>query len=191
MSDLKVPVGVSNRHLHLSQSDLEVLFGEGYQLSEMKPLSQPGQYAAQETVKVIGPKGSFPKVRILGPVRPRTQVEISKTDSFVLGVTPPIRDSGDINGSAAIILEGPQGRVELKEGLIIAQRHLHMHTDEAASLGLKDKEWISIKLEGERALTFDRVLVRAHPQFARDLHIDIDEANAAGVVTGDGGVIVK
>ncbi len=191
MSSSQVPVGISNRHLHLSQSDLETLFGKGYELKQMKPLSQPGQYAAEETVSLIGPKNTITKVRILGPVRPQTQVEISRADSFVLGITPPVRDSGSINGSPGIIIEGPKGKAELKEGVIIAQRHLHLHTDEAAELNLKDKEYISVKFEGDRGVIFNNVLVRVNPNFAKDLHLDIDEANAAGLSNGDLGIIIR
>lgn len=191
MSTDKVPVGISNRHLHLSQSDLETLFGKGYELKQSKPLSQPGQYAAEETVTLFGPKNSITKVRILGPVRPQTQVEISRADSFVLGLTPPVRDSGSISGSPGIIIEGPKGRVELKEGVIIAQRHLHLHTDEANELNLKDKDYISIKFDGIRSVLFSNVLVRVSPNFAKDLHLDIDEANAAGLSNGDLGTIVR
>lgn len=191
MSEYSVPVGISNRHLHVSQEHLEILFGPGYQLKSMKPLSQPGQYAAEETVNLIGPKSTIAKVRILGPVRPCTQVEVSRTDSFILGITPPVRDSGSLSGTPGITIEGPKGKVELKEGAIIAQRHLHLHTDEAAEYGLKDKEWISIKFEGERSIVFNRVLVRVGPNFAKDLHLDTDEANAAGLTNGDRGIIIK
>ncbi len=191
MSDFKVPVGISNRHLHVSQTDLEKLFGEGYELKQLKPLSQPGQFAAEETVNLIGPKGTIFKVRILGPVRPSTQIEISRTDSFALGIVPPVRDSGSITGTPGIIIEGPKGRVEVKEGVIIAQRHLHLHTDEASELGLKDKEWISVKFEGERGVVFNNVLVRVNPNFAKDLHLDTDEANAAALANGTLGIIIK
>lgn len=191
MSEIKVPVGISNRHLHVSQSDLETLFGKGHQLKNVKDLSQPGQYACEETVTLIGPKGTLSKVRILGPVRPVTQVEVSRTDCFSLGITPPIRDSGSISGSPGIIIEGPAGRVELKEGVIIAQRHLHLHTDEAAAMGLKDREIISIKFPGIRETTFGNVLVRVHPNFKMDFHLDTDEANAAGLNNGDLGIVIK
>jgi putative phosphotransacetylase len=191
MSNNQVPVGISNRHLHVSQEHLEILFGKGHELTPTKPLSQPGQFACEETVNLIGPKSTLSKVRILGPVRPNTQVEVSKTDSFTLGANPPVRDSGALSGSASIIIEGPAGKVEIKEGLVIAQRHLHLHTDEAKELGLNDKDWISLKFEGERGLTFDRVLVRAHPNFAKDFHLDTDEANAAGLSNGMLGTIIR
>jgi putative phosphotransacetylase len=191
MSEHKVTVGISNRHLHVSLPDLETLFGKGYQLKSVKDLSQPGQFACEETVTLIGPKGSLSKVRILGPVRPATQVEVSRTDSFVLGLTLPVRDSGTISGSPGIIIEGPAGKVELKEGVIIAQRHLHLHTDEAATMGLHDKEIISVKFAGIRETIFGNVLVRVHPNFKMDLHLDTDEANAAGLANGDSGTVLK
>ncbi|MCL6588587.1 MAG: phosphate propanoyltransferase [Firmicutes bacterium] len=186
MGQNQVPIGISNRHLHVSQTDLEALFGSGYELHPTKPLSQPGQFACEETVNLIGPKGAIQKVRILGPVRPRTQVEVSKTDSFTLGISPPIRDSGSLAGSPGITIEGPRGKITINEGVIIAQRHLHLHTSEAQKLGLEDKSYISVKCEGaDRELIFNRVLVRVHDNFAMDLHIDTDEANAANVKNGD------
>lgn len=188
---IKVPVGVSNRHVHLSQEDLETLFGEGATLTVKKELSQPGQFAAEETVNLIGPKRSIPNVRILGPVRPQTQVEISLTDSFTLGVTAPVRDSGNLENTPGIIIEGPKGRIEIKEGVIIAQRHLHLHDTEAAELGLKDQDYIQVKADGIRGLIFDQVLVRVSPKFKKDLHLDIDEANAAGLKTGDLVTVIK
>ena len=181
----KVPVGVSNRHVHLTTEDLETLFGAGYQLTVKKDLSQPGQFAAEETVDLIGPKRSIPKVRILGPVRPQTQVEISLTDSFTLGIAAPIRDSGNLKDTPGLIIEGPKGRIELKEGVIIAQRHLHLHDSEAEELGLQDQDYVQAKAEGIRGLVFDQVLVRVGPKYKKDLHLDIDEANAAGLNHGD------
>ncbi|HHU51665.1 MAG TPA: phosphate propanoyltransferase [Firmicutes bacterium] len=181
----KVPVGISNRHVHLSQEDLELLFGPGHQLTLKKDLSQPGQFAAEETVDLIGPKGSIKKVRILGPVRPQTQVEISITDCFALGVKPPVRDSGDLTGTPGITIEGPKGKIDIKEGVIVAQRHLHLHTTEAEELGLKDKDYISVKTEGPRSVIFENVLVRVGPKYAKDLHVDTDEANAAALKNGD------
>lgn len=191
MAEFTVPVGISNRHLHVSQKDLAILFGEGYELKSFKPLSQPGQFAAEEQVTISGPKGSIAKVRILGPIRSQTQVEISRTDSFVLGITPPVRDSGSLVDSAPVTIEGPKGKIELTEGAIIAQRHLHLHTTEAAEMGLKDKDIISVKFDGPRAVVFNNVLVRAHQNFAKDLHIDTDEANAAGLSNGNLGTVIK
>ncbi|HOP73919.1 MAG TPA: phosphate propanoyltransferase [Bacillota bacterium] len=191
MSNYTVPVGISNRHLHLSQEHLEILFGKGHELTPMKPLSQPGQYAAEEVVTLVGPKNKIAKVRVLGPVRPKTQVEISRTDSFILGVNPPVRDSGALDGSAGIVLEGPAGSVTLDEGVIIAQRHIHLHTDEAAEMGLKDKDIVSVKFDGPRGVIFNNVLVRVSPNFAKDFHLDTDEANAAGLNNGDQGIVLK
>jgi len=187
MKEKKVPVGISNRHVQLTKEHLAILFGPEHNLTPIKDLSQPGQFAADETVSLIGPKGRIDRVRILGPVRKQTQVEISRTDSFTLGLIPPppVRDSGDLSGTPGIIIEGPKGQVEIEEGVICAQRHLHLHPSEAEKLGLKDKQYVSVRAEGERALVFERVLTRVHPQFAMDLHIDIDEANAAGLKNGD------
>lgn len=180
-----IPVGLSNRHLHVSDADLAVLFGEGYELTELKPLSQPGQYAAEECVEVHGPKGSFGKVRILGPTRPETQVEISITDSFKLGIKAPVRQSGDIEGSPGCKLVGPKGEVEISEGVIIAARHIHMTTADAEGFGLKDMDMVQVKSEGLRSITFDNVLVRAKDSYALEMHLDMDEGNAAAIKNGD------
>jgi putative phosphotransacetylase len=156
----------------------------------MKPLSQPGQYAANETVEVIGPKGEFPKVRILGPVRKRTQLEVSRTDAFVLGINPPVRESGNIAGSAGITIKGPAGQVTIEEGVIVAARHIHFHTSDADRFGIADKQLLSVRLHGERGLVLDNVIARVSPEYALDLHIDTDEANAAGAKTGDTAEII-
>ncbi|MFD0711353.1 phosphate propanoyltransferase [Paenibacillus sp. GCM10027626] len=185
-----VPVGVSARHIHLSQQHVEQLFGAGAALTEMKPLSQPGQFAANETVEVIGPKGSFPKVRILGPARKRTQLEISRTDAFAIGVNPPVRESGDIAGTPGITIKGPAGEVTLDEGVIVAARHIHFHTDDANKWGIADKQKLKVRLSGERGLILDNVIARVSPEFAMDMHIDTDEANAAGAKTGDHAEII-
>jgi putative phosphotransacetylase len=182
---LKIPVGVSNRHVHVSEKDMEILFGSGKGLTKFKDLGQPGQYAADEKVELIGPKGSIGGVRVLGPTRGRTQVEISRTDAFKLGITPPVRDSGDLDGSAPITLKGPQGSVELNEGVIIAHRHIHITPDLAEKHGLQDKQMVSVACEGPRALTFDKVLVRVSDKFALEFHVDVDEANAALLNNGD------
>jgi putative phosphotransacetylase len=186
----KIPVGVSARHIHLSQEHVELLFGHGYQLTEFKPLSQPGQYAANETVAVIGPKGSFPKVRILGPARKATQLEVSRTDSFALGVKAPVRESGDIAGSAGITIKGPAGEITIEEGVIIAARHIHFHTSDADKWGITDKQKLRVAVGGERGVIFEQVIARVSPDFALDMHIDTDEANAAGINNGDIAVIV-
>lgn len=181
----EVPIGVSARHIHLSQEHVELLFGQGYELTEMKPLSQPGQFAANETVAVVGPKGNFAKVRILGPARKRTQLEVSRTDAFALGVNPPVRESGDTKGSAGIKLQGPAGEVTIEEGVIVAARHIHFHTSDAERFGIADKQSLRVRFAGERGVVFENVVARVSEQFALDMHIDTDEANAAGVKNGD------
>ncbi|BBH20790.1 phosphate propanoyltransferase [Paenibacillus baekrokdamisoli] len=186
----KVPVGVSARHIHLTQEHVELLFGQGAALTSMKPLSQPGQFAANETVEVIGPKGSFPKVRILGPVRNLTQLEVSRTDAFSLGIHPPLRESGNIEGSAGITIKGPAGEVTIEEGVIVAARHIHFHTSDAERLGIADKQRLSVRLSGERGIILENVIARVSEAFALDLHIDTDEANAAGAKTGDEAEII-
>lgn len=190
MEQKLVPVGVSARHIHLSAAAVEQLFGKGYELTEAKPLSQPGQYAANETVEVIGSKGAFPKVRILGPVRKDTQLEVSRTDAFALGVNPPVRESGDIAGSAGITLRGPAGELVLKEGVIVAARHIHFHTSDAERLGIADKQLLKVRFGGERGVVFEQVIARVSPSFALDMHIDTDEANAAGIKNGDQAEII-
>ncbi len=186
-----VPIGVSARHIHLSEEHVEALFGAGYTLTEMKPLSQPGQYAANETVAVIGPKGQFEKVRILGPVRKRTQLEVSRTDAFALGVKPPVRESGDIAGSAGIKLQGPAGEVTIEEGVIVAARHIHFHSSDAERWNIEDKQRLRVRVGGDRGVVFENVIARVSDDFALDMHIDTDEANAAGIANGDSGEIVE
>jgi putative phosphotransacetylase len=180
-----IPIGVSNRHIHLSREHLTQLFGEGVELTVLKELSQPGQFAANETVTVEGPKGKIENVRILGPARSMTQLEISKTDSFKLGVNPAVRLSGDIEGTPGIAIHGPKGTITVDKGVIIAKRHIHMTPDDAEKFGVKDGQVVKVKTSGERALMFDEVVVRVNENFALDMHIDTDEANAAGLKTGD------
>lgn len=180
----KVPVGISNRHIHLSQEDLETLFGTGYELTVRNELSQTGQFAAQETLTIEGPKSALHNVRILGPTRKETQVEISRTDAFALGVKPPVRDSGSLEGSPGITLIGPKGKVDLEKGVIIAHRHIHMSEEDAEAFGVKDKEMVSVRVGGERGVTFDNVLVRVRSDFVLEMHIDTDEANAAMLGNG-------
>ncbi|MBA7688284.1 Phosphate propanoyltransferase [subsurface metagenome] len=187
----KIPVGLSNRHLHLTTKDLEILFGKGAKLTKLRDLSQPGQFAANETVTLVGPKGRMDKVRILGPVRKETQVEVSRTDSYILGIKPPVRISGDIKGSGGIKIIGHKGEIDLREGVIIAQRHIHMSPDEARGFGVKDGDIVKVKVAGERALIFDNVIIRSGPTHNLDFHIDIDEANAAGLSQGDLIEIIK
>lgn len=180
-----IPIGVSARHIHLSQTDLVSLFGEGYELSSFKDLSQPGQFAAHETVAIIGPKGQFDKVRILGPIRPQTQIEVSRTDAFMLGIHPPVRESGQIDGTPGLRVIGPKGEVTLEQGVIVAARHIHFHSSDANQWGIQDKQLLRVHLRGERPLIFEDVIARVSDQFALDMHIDTDEGNAAGVKTGD------
>ena len=174
-------VETSARHVHLSQEDLETLFGKGYQLTKKKDLSQPGQYACEERVTVVGTKKEMPGVSILGPVRPVSQVEISLTDARSIGVAAPIRESGDVAGSGACKLVGPCGEVELKEGVIAAKRHIHATPEDAEKLGVQDKDVVSVNIDTDgRSLVFGDVVVRVSPKFALAMHIDTDESNAAG-----------
>ena len=180
-----IPIGVSNRHIHLSQADLETLFGKGYELTPIKELSQPGQYACKEVLTIIGPSmRPIENVRVLGPVRKASQVEISQTDSYTLKVKPPVRESGKIEGSAPIRIVGPQGIVELKEGCIIANRHIHMSPDEAMYFGLKDCDYVDIDVNGKRRTKWYDVQVRVHKDFRLEMHVDTDDANAAGIGNG-------
>jgi len=184
-NQILVPVGISNRHIHLSNEDLFVLFGPDYQLTKLKDLKQPGEFAAQETVTLVGTKGVIQNVRILGPTRKQTQVEISRTDAFTLGVPAPVRESGKVEGSAGITLVGPCGSVTIKEGVICALRHIHISTAEANSLGLKDRSLVSVKVPGERGMTLSQVLLRVADDFVLEMHLDTDEANAAWVKNND------
>jgi len=185
-----IPIGISSRHVHLSEKDIEILFGQGYRLTPRKEL-QPGQFAAEETVTMVGPKGIIKKVRILGPVRSITQVEISRTDAFVLGINPPLRDSGVLQGSASLVLVGPAGCLKLNEGVICAARHIHFHTSDAQKLGIRDGDRVKVRIDGERGLVFENVLARVSDQFRLEMHIDTDEANAAGVKNGDTSVLIS
>lgn len=185
MSKKMLPAALSNRHIHLSQEDIETLFGTGYELTKAKDLSQPGQFACEEKVDLVGPKNTIKGVRVLGPARPKTQVEISLADGFVLGVKPPVKDSGDIAGSPGAKIVGPKGEVEMKEGIIAAARHIHMHTSDAEAFGVVDKQKVKVKTTGERSVVFENVLVRVHETFALEMHVDVDEGNAAALKNGD------
>jgi len=187
----KVVVGISNKHLHVSQADLEALFGKGYELTVFKDLGQPGQYACNEKVDIVGPKGTLKGIRILGPVRPNTQIELSMTDARSIGIDAPIRESGDVAGTPGAKLVGPAGEVDLKEGVIVALRHVHLTEEQAKEAGVKDKEFVSLKFEGPRAVIFDNVLIRANVNYEGEIHLDTDEGNAAGVSTGAIGEIIK
>jgi len=178
---LKIIVESSARHAHVTKEHLAILFGEDHGLHNKRELSQPGQYLTEEKIRIEGPRGAIDKVSILGPERPATQVEISLTDARVLGIAPPIRESGDIAGSAALKIVGPAGSVELTEGAIAAKRHIHLTPDVAQQHGLKDKQIVSVKVGGERGIIFDEVVCRVHANFAPAMHIDYDESNAAGL----------
>ncbi len=184
--DRFVPVGVSARHVHLTQRDLEALFGPGYQLTPIKPISQPGQFASKEQVAIIGPKGRIDKVRVLGPVRPETQIEISVSDSFVLGAKNcPIRLSGDLEGTPSVTIEGPKGSITVPKGLIVAARHLHMNDEQAKAYGIHDGQVVSLRVGGARPCTMEGVICRTGAKHELEVHIDTDEANACGLKTGD------
>ncbi len=187
----EVLVETSARHVHVSKADLETLFGAGYELTKKKDLSQPGQYACEERVQVIGAKGSFPAVSILGPTRPDTQLELSASDARSIGVDAPCRESGDVAGSGACKLVGPKGEVELKEGVIVAKRHIHATPADAEKYGLSDKQIVDVKVESDgRTLTFGDVIVRVNPAYALAMHIDTDESNAAFATPGMMGEIL-
>ncbi len=191
-SDMTVPVGISNRHIHLTQADVETLFGEGYKLTVLRDLSQPGQYACKETLTIVGPSlRPIEGVRVLGPVRKASQVEISCTDSYVLKVKPPVRESGKIAGSAPITIIGPKGVVALKEGCIIANRHIHMSLEDGRRFGLSDGDYVTVEAEGTRRTRFYDVQVRVSDAFSLEMHLDTDDANAVGLRNGSRVTVVK
>ena len=186
-----VPIGVSARHIHLTQADVETLFGKGYQLTKKKEL-MGGQFASNELVTIVGLKlRAIENVRILGPVRKASQVEISATDAIKLGIKAPIRESGKIEGSAPIAIVGPCGVIYLKEGCIIASRHIHMSPADAQAAGVKNGDIVSVKVDNERATTYNNVLIRVDPSFTLEMHIDTDEAHAAKISTGMKAEIIK
>lgn len=188
----QVLVETSARHLHLSQKDLDMLFGEGYSLTNKKDLSQPGQFACAERVDVVGPKRTLEGVTVLGPLRKTTQIELSMTDARSIGLDAPVRESGDIEGSAGCKLVGPKGEIELKQGVIVAKRHIHMTPEDATEFGVKDKDVVSVKIDSEgRSLVFGDVIVRVSDKFALAMHIDTDESNAAGVKYGMMGTVIR
>lgn len=176
-----VPVGISNRHIHLSQADLDQLFGAGYQLTPMKELSQPGQFACKETVTICGPKGAIEKVRVLGPVRKETQIEIVAGDCFKLGVKAPAKLSGDLAGTPGITVVGPKGSVQTAQGLIVAQRHIHMAPADAQDYGVQDGQIVKIRVGGLRGGIYDNVAIRVTTSSKLECHLDTEEANAMGV----------
>jgi len=183
---VRIPVAISARHAHLSQPTIDRLFGKGHELAPRAPLSQTGQFSAEETVTLVGPRGKLPDVRLMGPPREHDQVEISRTDEFVLGVDAPVRISGDLANTPGITIEGPAGRVTLPSGLICARRHIHMSLEDAGRLGVRDCDVVAVRIDTDgRDLQFGDVMVRVSPQFRLELHLDTDEANAAGVKPGD------
>lgn len=184
--NFKVTVGLSNKHVHLSKEHIDILFGEGHILTPIKNLSQPGQFACDEKVDLVGPKRTIKGVRILGPARKETQVEISISDGMTLGINNIcVRDSGNTEGTPGIKIVGPNGEVELSKGVIVASRHIHMHTSDAEKYGLKDKDVVEVKVGGLRSLVFDNVLIRVSDQYTLDMHLDVEEGNAAGLKNGD------
>lgn len=187
----RVEVGISNKHLHLSAADIETLFGKGRELTPIKDLKQPGQFASEEKVDIVGPKGSIRGLRVLGPARPETQIELSATDARGIGLAPPIRESGKLDGSPGIKVVGPAGEVELEKGVIIALRHIHLSEAQAREAGVKDKDLVDVATFGTRPLIFQDVLIRAGSMYEREFHVDTDEGNAAGIGNGDYIEIIK
>ena len=183
-----IPVGVSNRHIHLTRADVDTLFGAGYELQPLKDLSQPGQYACKECLTIVGPSlRPIENVRVLGPLRKATQVEISRTDSFTLKVKPPVRESGKLDGSAAITIIGPKGVITIPQGCIIANRHIHMSPADGERFGVKDGDYVTVDAGGTRRTRFFDVQVRVNDAFRLEMHVDTDDANAAGI--GNGAVV--
>ena len=182
--ELGISVGISNRHIHLCQEDVEALFGSGYQLTIKKWLKQPGQYATAETVTIVGPKGSLANVRVLGPTREKSQLQLSKTDSCALGVKAPINESGDLPHAGAVCVLGPKGMVTLKQNVIVAKRHIHMSPMDAAKFNVVNKQLVAIKTSGEREMIFMDTVIRVDDNFRLECHLDTDEANAASLKNG-------
>lgn len=176
-----VPVSISARHLHLQKEHVEMLYGKGYRLTHFKEISQPGQFACNEKVTLQGPKGMIENVRVLGPLRERTQVEIARTDARKLGISPPVRNSGNIDGSAPITLIGPKGSITLDEGCIIADRHIHMTPQDAKDFGVNNKQKVSVHVEGDKGGMMGQVTIRVNERYALDMHIDTDDANAFNI----------
>lgn len=174
----KIPTGISVRHIHLERNHVEALFGPGYQLKEKKKLSQPGQFACKETLEAVGPKGSISRIRVLGPERKRSQVEISWSDARILGISPPVRPSGDLEGTPGILLKGPYGQVFLEQGVIIADRHIHMTPADAERFGVSDGQILEVEADGEKGGIMKQVRIRVSKDYALDFHIDTDDGNA-------------
>jgi putative phosphotransacetylase len=185
-----IPVEVSARHVHLSQQHIEILFGNDYKMTKKKDLSQLGQFQCNERVTLIGPKGVIQGVAILGPARHKTQVEISKTDARVLGVDPPVRESGQLDGSASLYIATEKAVIEARGSVIVAKRHIHMTPEDAKNFNVHDKQIVSVRVKGDRTVVFEDVVVRVSSHFKLNMHIDFDEANAAGCRTGAVGEII-
>ncbi|MEN3003914.1 phosphate propanoyltransferase [Dehalobacterium formicoaceticum] len=187
----QVPLGISNRHIHLSQEHIDVLFGEGYQLQEIKDLSQPGQYAANEVLTVVGNKGVLQGIRILGPARKQTQVELSQTEARQLGIKAPLRESGNLAGTPGCVLIGPKGPLVINEGCIVAKTHVHFHTEDGQRMNIKDGDKIDLIVKGEKEVIFCGVIARVGDTHKLDFHLDTDEANAAMAKNGDFAYIIN
>ena len=185
-----VPIGVSNRHIHLDRADMDILFGRDSELTFKKELGQPGQYACEEMVTLHGPKGELSRVRVLGPLRSESQVELSVTDGFALGVRPPIRESGRLEGTPGVTITGPRGTVEKTAGTIAALRHIHLDPETAGRIGVRDQQMVKVEIGGLRGAVLHNVLIRVSDRFAPEMHIDVDEANALGVKNGDRAYII-
>lgn len=183
-SENTIPVGISARHVHLSQDHLEILFGRGYKLTHFKDLSQPGQFAANEKVEIIGPKGIIADVRVLGPIRPHTQIELAAFEARKLGVKAPVRASGNLEGTPGITLKGPAGEVNVPFGVIIAERHIHMSEEEAARFNLSDKDIVTVVIDGPKGGRMSNVVIRAGKSHKLDFHVDTDDANAFNLAQG-------
>jgi propanediol utilization protein len=182
---MRISVGISARHVHLTKENIDILFGKEYSLTKLRDLSQTGQYACEEKVTIKTAKGAIDNVRILGPIRGYTQVEISKTDSYLLGINPPVRNSGDLKGSESVTIIGPKAEIIAPESCIIATRHIHANEQDLMNYNLKDKEIVKIKVEGEKGGILDNVIVKTNPDFKFELHIDLDDANAHLIKQGD------
>lgn len=181
LTSKEIPVGISNRHIHLEEKHIDILFGDHYELTKLKDLSQPGQYACKEVVTICGPKGAIEKVRVLGPKRKETQVEVSVGDTRALGIKSVVRLSGKLEGSESLTIVGPKGSVYLKAGVIVAQRHIHMNKSDAINLDVENKEFVSIEIDGLRGGILNNVNIRIDDEFSLECHLDVEEANAMGI----------